>query len=151
MVLARKESTYTNDPAKDKKKSQIHKKKQKNYRLEKIIVVFVVFVVFMFSILILMKFTAITEARYNVNNLEKQLEKLEIEKAKLKVDLEKVSKSEWIENEAKTRLQMDYPIAGQIIGINVDPAKVAILTNKINKTNNDDSVKLENNNYHINF
>lgn len=143
MVLARKESTYTNEQIKEEKWSQIHKKRQKSYKFEKIIITIIIAIVFVFSILILTRFTAITEVRYNVNSLEKQLETLEIEKTKLKVEVEKVSKSGWIESEAKTRLQMDYPIAEQIISINVNPAKVAMLTSEINKSNYNDPIKLK--------
>ena len=76
--------------------------------------------------------------------MEKRLESLEAEKAKLKVEVEKVSKSGWIESEAKIRLQMDYPTADQIISINVNPAKVAMLTNRINKSDYNNSIKSKN-------
>lgn len=144
MVLARKESTYIDEQIREEKQPQIHKKKQKSYRFAKIFITTIVGIVFACSILILTRFTAITEARYNVTGLEKQLERLEIEKTKLKIEVEKVSKSGWIEGEAKIRLQMDYPTDEQIICINVNPAKVAMLTGKINKSNYDDSVKLKN-------
>jgi hypothetical protein len=38
---------------------------------------------------------------------------------------------------------MNYPTAEQTICINVDPAKVAMLTSKINNSNYNDSVKLK--------
>ena len=141
MVLARKESTYIDEQVKGEKQLRVRKKKQKNYRFEKIVITFIVSIVFACSILVLVRFTAITEARYNVNSLEKQLERLEIEKTKLRIEVEKVSKSGWIESEAKTRLQMDYPTAEQITCINVDPTKVAMLAGKINKLNHNTAVK----------
>lgn len=145
MVLAREESIYTNEQIKEEKQFSARKKKQKSYRLEKVIVMTIVSVVFACSMLILTRFTAITEARYSVNSLEKQLEGLEIEKTKLRIEVEKVLKSGWIEDEAKTRLQMDYPTAEQIIGININPAKVAMLTSEINKSNYNDPIKLKEN------
>lgn len=142
MVLAREETIRTNEQVKEEKRLPVRKKRRKSYVFEKIIVMAIVGVVFVCSMLILTRFTAITEARYSVDNLEKQLEGLEIEKVKLKIEVEKVLKSGWIEDEAKTRLQMDYPTAEQVICINVNPAKVAMLTNEINKQNYDDSVKV---------
>ncbi len=142
MVLAREESIRTNEQVKEEKRLPVRKKRRKSHMFEKIIVMAIVGVVFVCSILILTRFTAITEARYSVDNLEKQLEGLEIEKVKLKIEVEKVLKSGWIEDEAKTRLQMDYPAAEQVICINVNPAKVAMLTNEINNQNYDDSVKV---------
>lgn len=143
MVLAREESAYTYEQAREEKQVQVHRKKQKGYRFEKIIVTTIIGIIFVCSILILTRFTTITEARYNINSLEKQLESLEIEKTKLRIDVEKVSKSGWIEDEAKNRLQMDYPAAEQVICINVDPAKVAMLTNQINRSNYNDSIEPE--------
>ncbi|HZK57278.1 MAG TPA: cell division protein FtsL [Clostridia bacterium] len=143
MVLARKESVYIDEQIKGEKRSQTRKKEQKNHRFAKIFITSIVGIVFACSILILTRFTAITEARYNVDSLEKRLEKLETEKTKLRIEVEKVSKSGWIEDEAKTRLQMDYPTTEQVICINVDPAEVAMLTGKINKSDYDDSVKLK--------
>ncbi len=144
MVLARKESAYTDEQVKRERQPQIHKKRQRSYRFEKVIITIIIAIIFACSISILTRFTSITEARYNVSNLEKRLESLEAEKAKLKVEVEKVSKSGWIESEAKTRLQMDYPTADQIISINVNPAKVAMLTNRINKSDYNNSIKSKN-------
>jgi len=142
LVLAREESIYTNEQIKKEKQFSVHKKRRKSYMFEKIVVMAVVGVVFVCSMLILTRFTAITEVRYSVDNLEKQIERLETEKTKLRIEVEKVLKSGWIEDEAKTRLQMDYPTAEQVIGINVNPAKVAMLTGEINKQNYDDSAKV---------
>ncbi len=110
MVLARKQPTYDDEQTKKQKpKKNIKKKRQKRYILEKIIVVFAIALVFSYCILILTRYMSIVQIRHNVSKLERQLEGLEVEKTKLKVNVEKVSKSEWIENEAKNRLKMDYP------------------------------------------
>ena len=140
MVLAREESIYTNEQI--KRKNSFRLTKAKKLYVRKIVVMAIVGIVFVCSMIILTRFTSITEARYSVDNLEKQLERLETEKTKLRIEVEKVLKSGWIEDEAKTRLQMDYPTAEQVICINVNPAKVAMLTGEINKQNYDDSVKV---------
>lgn len=137
MVLARKESIYEHEQIKGQE-SRVSKapKKRKSYRLEKFLIVAIIAAIFAFSILILTRFMAIAEVRYRVNKLEKQLEELEIEKVKLKIDLEKVSQSGWVEDEAKDRLQMDYPAPEQIVHININPAKVAMLTNEMEQFKN---------------
>lgn len=143
MVLTQGESTYIKEQKKEKKRFKTYRKKQKSYIFEKIIIMAIVGVAFACSILVLTRFMAITETRYDLTGLEKQLQRLEIEKTKLKIEVEKVSKSGWIESEAETRLQMNYPTAEQTICINVDPAKVAMLTSKINNSNYSDSIKLK--------
>ncbi|HZX21790.1 MAG TPA: cell division protein FtsL [Clostridia bacterium] len=141
MVLARGESVYINEQKKEEKRSKTYRKKRKSFIFEKVIIMGIIGVAFAFSILVLTRFMTITETRYGLTGLEKQLERLEIEKTKLKIEIEKVSKSGWIESEAETRLQMNYPTAEQTICINVDPAKVAMLTSKINNSNYGDSTE----------
>lgn len=147
MVLARKESTYIQEQIEKQEQPQIrkNKKRQKSYKLEKFIVTIVIAAVFACSILILTRFMAITEARHQVNSLENQLERLEIEREKLRVEVEKVSKSGWVESEAKSRLHMEYPTAEQMIYININPTKVAMLTSEINKEKYKNSITQDDN------
>lgn len=147
MVLARKESAYIHEQVEEKQQPKSHKSKKlkKNYKFEKIVIVITLATVFAFSILLLTRFMAITEVKHRVNSLQNQIEKLETEKEKLRVEVEKVSKSGWIENEAKTRLDMDYPSSDQMMYININPAKVTMLTSEINKAK-DDSFDQQNEN-----
>lgn len=112
------------------------KTSKKSYRLEKFIIILIIASIFTCSILILTRFMSIVEVRHRVSKLENQLERLEVEKVRLKVDVEKASKSGWIEKEARDRLKMDYPSPDQIVRIKVNQAKVAMINNEIIQSKN---------------
>lgn len=137
MVLARKESIYIHDQVDEKQQSKVSNRKnvKKNYRFEKIIVTITLTTVLVSSILLLTRFMAITEVKHRVNSLQSQIERLEVEREKLRVEVEKVSRSGWVESEAISRLDMVYPSQDQMIYVNVNPAKVAMVTSEMNKTN----------------
>ena len=143
MVLAREESIYIHKQIEEQQQSQIkkNKKKKKNYRFEKILIIGTLGIVLVFSMLLLKRFIGqsgyaedITEAKHRVNSLQNQIVRLETEKEKLRVEVETVSRSGWIESEAKSRLEMIYPTQDQVIHININPAKVAMIASEIDKT-----------------
>ncbi len=136
MVLAREESIYIHKQIEEQQQSQIkkNKKKKKNYRFEKILIIGTLGIVLVFSMLLLKRFMDITEAKHRVNSLQNQIVRLETEKEKLRVEVETVSRSGWIESEAKSRLEMIYPTQDQVIHININPAKVAMIASEIDKT-----------------
>jgi len=131
----------------EKQKSKTHKNKKlkKNYKFEKVIITITLATILAFSILLLTRFMAITEAKHRVNSLQNQIERLEIEKEKLRVEVEKVSRSGWIESEAISRLDMVYPSQDQMIYININPIKVEMLTSDINKTKDMNFIPIEDN------
>ncbi len=139
MVLARKESVYVHEQVEEKQqhKPKRNKKPKQDYRFEKIIVTTSLAIIFVFSILLLTRFMSITEVKHTVNKLQNRVEDLEIEREKLRVEVEKVSKSRWIEEEAKSRLNMVYPSSDQMIYININPTKVASINNELRSVNND--------------
>lgn len=149
MVLARKESMYVQEQVEEKQQSKVGKSKKtkKNYRFEKILITITLATILVFSILLLTRFMAITEAKHRVNSLQNKIERLEVEKEKLRVEVEKVSRSVWIESEAKSRLDMVYPSQDQMIYINVNPTKITMLTSEMNKINDDINQSDENKNY----
>jgi len=87
LVLARKESAYIYEQVEEKQQPKVGKSKKikKNYRFEKIIITITLATVLAFSILLLTRFMAITEAKHRVNSLQNQIERLEVEKEKLQV------------------------------------------------------------------
>lgn len=137
MVLAREESTYIHQHMEEQQAPKTNKNRRPNktYKLEKLMICGVLLVTLSCSILLLTRFMAITEARHRVNSLQKQIEKLEGEKEKLRVSVETVSRSGWIESEAKSRINMVYPTQDQIIYINVNPSKVAMIAKELEKIN----------------
>lgn len=142
MVLAEKESVYSYEQIKEKQQPKVkknrNKKPKKSYKVEKAVLIISLVTIFIFSVLVLTRFLAITEVKYRVNSLQYQIEDLKLEKEKLKIEVEKVSKSRWVEEEAKAKLDMDYPSQNQMIYINIDPTKVAAINNKFKNKNNDD-------------
>jgi len=147
LVLARKESIYIHEQMEEKQQSITNKSKnpKKNYRFEKIIITITLATVLAFSILLLTRFMAITEAKHRVNSLQNQIVRLEVEKEKLRVEVEKVSRSGWIESEAISRLDMVYPSQDQMIYININPTKVEMLASEINKTKGNNFILREDN------
>ena len=112
---------------------QVKKKAKKSYRLEKVIAGLSISVFLLLGIFLLLRYASITEAKHQVIKLTNQLEQVENQKDKLKIELEKLSKSNWIEMEAKNRLNMTYPNSNQTYYITINPTKVALLTNEMNK------------------
>jgi len=147
LVLARKESIYIHEQMEEKQQSITNKSKKpkKNYRFEKIIITITLATVLAFSILLLTRFMAITEAKHRVNSLQNQIVRLEVEKEKLRVEVEKVSRSGWIESEAISRLDMVYPSQDQMIYININPTKVEMLASEMKKTKDNNSTLREDN------
>lgn len=153
MVLAKKESAYSLEQIEEQKpkiKKNRNKKLNKSYIAEKVILVIFLVTIFIFSVLLLTRFLSITEAKHRVNSLQNQIEGLEIEKEKLKVEVEKVSKSRWVEEEAKTKLNMDYPSQDQMVYVNIDPIKVTAINNELN-IETTDNLKQENFNVFYSF
>lgn len=157
MVLAREESIYIQERIEERQqpkpnhKNNKNKKPKKNYRFEKVIISLALTTVLASSILLLTRFMAITEAKHRVNRLQYQIERLEVEREKLRVEVEKVSKSGWIESEAMTRLGMVYPSPDQMIYININPTKVAMLASELKKSNNLISTEKDQNKAYSNF
>lgn len=92
-----------------------------------------IFVFLFLGIFLLLRYAAITEAKHQVIKLNNQLEQVVNQKEKLKLELEKATKSELIEMEAMSRLNMTYPKVDQTYYITVNPTKVALLTQEMNK------------------
>ncbi len=109
------------------------KKAKKSYRLEKAMAALSISVFLLLSIFLLLRYAAITEAKHRVIQMTKQLEQIENQRDKLKIELERVSKTNWIEMEAQNRLSMIYPDASQTYYIDINPTKVALLTNEMNR------------------
>ncbi len=109
------------------------KKANKSYRLQKVMAALSISVFLLLSIFLLLRYAAITEAKHRVIQLTNQLEQIENQRDKLKIELERVSKSNWIEMEAQNRLSMIYPDSSQTYYISINPTKVALLTNEMNR------------------
>lgn len=114
-------------------KSPKKNKKPKSYRLEKVMIFTTIFVVLGASLLLLLRYTKIIEARYAIHALNNKLEQVEIQTEKTRVEVEKVTKSRFVESQAKTRLNMTYPNSDQTMYINVDSIEVAEISTQLDK------------------
>lgn len=108
------------------------KKPQKSYRFEKAAVALSICGLLVLSLFLLLRYAAITELRHQVHSQNNTLQQLEEQKEKLKIELERVSKSRAIEEEALTKLEMKYPTPENTQYISINQTKVALLTNELN-------------------
>ncbi|GAB6088371.1 hypothetical protein [Alkaliphilus crotonatoxidans] len=79
-------------------------------------------------------------AKASVHAQNNTLEQMEMQREKLKIELERVSKSRAIEQEALERLKMQYPSPENTQYIVINQTKVDLLTNELNNR-----IKLEEN------
>jgi cell division protein FtsL len=96
------------------------KKKLKRKILKKIVKASSILVVLGLIIAILCGYSIVSELKYELNALNKELDKKLEKKDNIRVELDVLSKSGYIEEEAKTRLNMDSPKGDQIEYIDVE-------------------------------
>lgn len=135
MVVARKELDYLPPQEQQQKKVIKKQKSKKNYRFESIVFGTGLVITLCLCLMLLLRFTTITEVRHRVDSLNSQLAELEMQKQHLKIKVESLSKSKWIEKEAIERLDMQYPLPEQVIYIHVPPTEVAMISSQINSNN----------------
>ena len=140
MVVAEKKYYYGMpeiDHQQLEQKNTKKSKKPKSYRLEKLLIFSTIFIVLGASLLLLLRYTKIIEARYALHSLNNQLEQLDVQTQKTRIEVEKVTKSRFVESQAKTRLNMTYPKSEQTIYINVNQMEVAEISSHLkNRFNN---------------
>jgi len=148
LEVARKDYYQLHEPEEQlqRQPKKQKKKEPKRYRFEKVMATVGIITILVLSLSLLLRYASITETRHQVHGLSKQLEQLESQREKLKVEMEKVSKSKTIEAAAKERLNMQYPSKEQVFYVAVDPTKVALMNNEINKKINNGEVIGANNN-----
>lgn len=130
MELARKENYFLDLEVQPKerveKKNKTHK--QREYRFQKVMAIFCIAVIFLMSIILVFRYSTIIKERHQVYSLINELELLNNQKRMLSIEMEKMLKSEWIEQEAKVRLDMRYPTTEETHYFIVDRTKLLKLT-----------------------
>ncbi|SCX88935.1 hypothetical protein [Alkaliphilus peptidifermentans] len=138
----------TEEKKQNNQKQRPQKQKKNSYRFVKIATAFSISCLLMLGLLLVIRYAAITEMKHEIYNLSRQLDEIEDSREKLKVELEKVTKSRWIESEAVNRLGMMYPISENTYYFSVNSTKTALLTNDLNKNmNTEDTVKVDENGF----
>ncbi|SDY42090.1 FtsB/FtsL family cell division protein [Tindallia californiensis] len=121
-------------PATKEKKGKQNKKKKaekKKYALELVVLMACLGAVLALNLFLVGRYADITSTRHAVTTLEKKTEQLQNQREQLMVEIERASRLEWVEAEAKTRLSMKYPDKDQLIYISVDPDRVNQVSQRI--------------------
>ncbi|KXZ39543.1 Septum formation initiator [Alkalithermobacter thermoalcaliphilus JW-YL-7 = DSM 7308] len=105
---------------KNRKKNTIYREKRAKKRKFKPIIKLAFFMIFGVMIAFMCGYAYISSLKYEIHSLNRELRGLENKKGELTVELERLSKSGYIEREAKKRLNMVYPSEEQIVYIRVD-------------------------------
>ncbi|WP_026476367.1 septum formation initiator family protein [Alkaliphilus transvaalensis] len=115
------------------KKKQKKIKPQKSYRLEKVMATLGIMTILAMSLPLLLRYTAITEVKHQIHRLDQQLDQMENQREKLKIEMERVSKSRAIEEAATERLGMNYPSQEDTFYVSIDQTTVAMMNQEINR------------------
>ncbi len=94
--------------------------KKKIQFMEKIKIIFGVIVMGVLCIGILLGYVQLTESRYHVNTLHKEVKQLQAQVENLQIEVEGMKRSDCIEQKAKEKLGMQYPVKEQMVFLNID-------------------------------
>ncbi|RKD27665.1 cell division protein FtsL [Caminicella sporogenes DSM 14501] len=127
MLVAKKKYHYDYNIDKNFKlnsdKPESNKKASKNTRkdtIRKVNAIVYVLLVSLIFFLILYRHAHISETKYRINVLNRQINKLERELQDLKAEFDRKTRSEIIEQKAIKELHMQYPQYSQIVFLTVD-------------------------------
>lgn len=130
MLVAKRKYEYYEENA-DQQKKEIVKKKVKSKRNNKSIfwykaqVIGCVLVVAAFCVGILAGYAEMSALKYDVYNLNKNHKKMQSEINRLKVEVDKIKRSDVIEQKANTLLGMQYPMKKQMVFLEVDEMDIS--------------------------
>jgi len=121
-LLAREFNYYPEENREIQKKTRekVAKKNKENYSILKLFALSIPCIFLGISLLILSRYAKITSIRQELTQLEKQKVELEKEKMNLVAELERIKSSVKIEEDAITKLGMNYPTEDQIVYITVN-------------------------------
>lgn len=121
MLVARSQENYcyNQEVARVKKKSKIKNRKKNNIK-NKLKLFTSATMVLILCMLVLLRYADITKTRLEITKLESEKIELEKEREDLTAELDRVKSSIKIEEDAKTKLGMDYPTEDQIVYVSVE-------------------------------
>ncbi|WP_425446981.1 septum formation initiator family protein [Dethiothermospora halolimnae] len=149
MLVAKKDSTSYLDNNQNPEKPKRMKKKNKYNRKNRVGIKLKVFiyaiVMLIFCLSILLRYAQITGIRYEISEIDTNISKLERKKQNLIVKLDEIKESDWIEKEAKEKLEMVYPTENQVVylDINNNSSEVAKAEDNGKPRDNDDFIFLK--------
>lgn len=126
MLVAKKEYkdySYNEQLDENIKRKKVIVKRKSNTKIKLKIFSFTL-ILLLFGISILGRYAYIAQNSTDISRYEKEIQKLVKEKETLEVELYKIAQSQWIESEAREKLNMDFPRSDQRVYINVS-SKIA--------------------------
>lgn len=121
MLIARSEENYYYNPEEKRvKRKKVIKKKKKNNIKNKLKLFTSAIIVLLLCMLVLLRYADITKTRLKITKLENEKIELEKEREDLITELDRVKSSIKIEEDARTKLGMDYPTEDQIVYVSID-------------------------------
>lgn len=122
MVVAQRKYDYVEEKIEKNKQSKKNEEKQKNEfkAIHKIQLVFSLVIITSLCIGILLGYVQLTELKYNINSLRKDLHKVEGSIENLRVDVERMQRTDIIEKKAREELGMQYPKKEQMVFLHLD-------------------------------
>lgn len=97
---------------------KINKKTKKN-AIKKVNAVFCILLISLILFVVLYRYTYISEIKYRIHTLNKQIKELEVELQNLKAEFDRVTRSDIIEQKAIKDLKMQYPQYSQIVFLTI--------------------------------
>ena len=123
MLVAKKELDYYYPDQIDIEEEKVRRVKSKKKRKSKVVtkasVISIAIIGLILCLYILYGYTRITSMRLGITELEKKRIGLEREREDLIAELEGIKSSSKIEEEAVTKLGMDYPVEDQVVYLDV--------------------------------
>lgn len=127
LLVAKRKYSYSeeNIPQREEKKKiekKINRKNKKGNKLffYKVQTIVTLLITATFCVGILAGYAEISKLKYEVNNLVKESKKVQSEINRLKVEVDKVKRSNLIEEKATATLGMQYPEKRQMVFLEVD-------------------------------
>ncbi len=123
MVVAKKKYYYDDRELMNDTQDKVVKKSKKRVKSifnYKIGMIMGIIVLSSLCIFLLTRYTAINEIKFRIHNLNKEISTTEVEIQDLKAELDKLIRSDIIEEKAIAELDMQYPQYEQIFFLTVD-------------------------------
>lgn len=122
MLVAKKNYYYYDqEPLQIDRKASLEKNKTvKKNTHTKACAVFCVLLISFLLIILLSRYSAISEVKYRIHTLNKQVVNLEKQLQDLKAELDKATRSDIIEQKAIKELNMQYPQYSQMVFLNMN-------------------------------
>ncbi|QXM05807.1 septum formation initiator family protein [Crassaminicella indica] len=124
MVVAQRKYSYVEEEIKQPQPKKSNKKKPKqkvkikaNHKVQ---MIFGIIMIGSLCIAILLGYARISELKYRIYGLNKEIHQLEIHIENLKVQVDGVKRSDLIEKKAREELGMQYPDKSQMVFIKLD-------------------------------